>query len=120
MYVQAPLESDTQLAKACKPAMRSLHDPAVLAQAFTAFDASPGNAAEDSSLFEVSPAARVVIPLVCMEFAGASARAPLQAFDCRDGIHTLLKQHRIVSVGPADKNHQWNATGIHDDVTFGA
>lgn len=117
MYVQAPLESDTQLAKACKPTMRSLHNPAVLAQAFIAVYTSPSNAAEDSSLFEVPPAARA---LVCMEFVGAPAGALLQAFDCWDGIPTLLKLHRIVSVGCADKNHQWNTTSIHDDVALGA
>lgn len=83
--------------------MSSLHEPAVRAQAFTTFYALPGNAAEDSSLLEVPPAG-----------------ALLQAFDCWDGIPTLLKLHRIVSVSSADKNHQLNTMSIHDDVAFGA
>jgi hypothetical protein len=49
MYVQSPLETNTQLSKACKPTMGSLHNPAVLAQFLAALYTSPCNAAEDPS-----------------------------------------------------------------------
>lgn len=43
--VQPTLEADTQLAKAGKPRMGSLHHPAMFTQALAAFDAPPGNPA---------------------------------------------------------------------------
>jgi hypothetical protein len=120
VYIQAPLESDAQFSKASKPAMSSLHNPAVFAQSFTAFNASPCNATDNSALFEISPAAWVVVPFISMKFVWPPARTALQSFDCGDGIYAPLKQHRIVPVGPTDKHHQWNASSIHNDVTFGA
>lgn len=49
MYVQSPVEANTQLSKACKPPMGSFHDPAMLAQFLAALYTSPCNAAEDPS-----------------------------------------------------------------------
>lgn len=120
MYVHSPLETNAQLSKACKPAMGSLHDPAVLTQLLAALNASSCNTAEDSSLLEVCPAARVVIALVCMKFVGPPARAALQALDCRNGIHTRFKQHGVMPVGSTDKDDQRNAPGIYDEMSFGA
>jgi len=91
--VQAPLESDAQFSKASKPAMSSLYDPAVFAQSFTAFNASPGNATDDSALFEMLSAAWVVVPLICVKFVWPPARAALQSFNCGNGIYARLKQH---------------------------
>lgn len=99
MYVHSPLETNAQLSKACKPAMGSLHDPAVLTQLLAALNASSCNTAEDSSLLEVCPAARVVIALVCMKFVGPPARAALQSFDCRYGVQALLKHLGVMPVG---------------------
>ena len=50
MYVRSPLEANTQLSKASEPSMGSLHNPPVLTQLFTAFNATPCDAAEDSPL----------------------------------------------------------------------
>ena len=48
MRGQLTLESDSQFAKARKPAMRAFHDPAVFAQPLAAFNASPGYPAADA------------------------------------------------------------------------
>jgi len=42
--VQASIKSDSQLAKASKPSVRSLRHPAVLSELFDAFNAAAGNA----------------------------------------------------------------------------
>ncbi len=49
MYVQSPLEADSQLSKACKPPVGAFHDPAMFTQFLAALDTSPCNAAEDPS-----------------------------------------------------------------------
>jgi len=71
MRGQLTLESDSQFAKARKPAMRAFHDPAVFAQPLAAFNAFSRNATGDATPLQIVPASLVVIPLVCMQFAGA-------------------------------------------------
>ena len=69
MGLQASLEPNTQLAKACKPSVSALHDPAVTAKPFTALNATPCDANQDSSTPQVLPAAPVVVAFVRMQFA---------------------------------------------------
>lgn len=49
-------------------------------------------------LSQVSPAAGVVVALVCVKLAGQPARAALPSFDCRYCVYTRLKHHRVMSV----------------------
>jgi len=120
MYVQSPLEADSQLSKACKPPVGAFHDPAMFTQFLAALDTSPCNAAEDPSFLYMCSAASVVIAFVCMKFVGPPARAALQTFDSRNCIHAALEQHGIMSVSTTDKHSQRNAPSIHNEMTFGA
>ena len=120
MGLQASLEPDAQLAKACKPPMSALHDPAVTAKPFTALNATPCDANQDSSTPQVLPATLVVVAFVRMQFSWTFAWLPRQTFDCRDGIYASLKQHRVMPVSPADQDDQWDALSIYNDVPFGA
>ena len=45
MDIQPSFKADSQLAKACKPAVRPLHHPPVFAQPLAALNASSGNPA---------------------------------------------------------------------------
>lgn len=64
MDIQPSFKADSQLAKACKPAVRPLYHPAVFAQPFTALNASSGNSAGDTPLSQVSMASLVVVAFV--------------------------------------------------------
>ena len=66
MRGQLTLESDTQFAKARKPAMRAFDNPAVLAKPLAALDALSGDATGDSTSLQIVTAALVVVALVCM------------------------------------------------------
>jgi len=120
MYVQPSLEAYAQLPKPSKPPMCALHDPAIPAQFLAAFNTASCDTAEDSTLFQMRPAPRVVISLICMKLVGPPARAALQPFDCRYGIHTRLKHLGVMSVGCTHKDDQWDALSIYDDVSLGA
>ena len=69
MGLQASFKPDAQLAKACKPSVSALHDPAVAAKPFTALNATPCDANQDSSTPQVLPATSVVVAFVRMQFA---------------------------------------------------
>ena len=120
MDVQAPFKSDSQLAKASKPSVRSLHHPAMLAQPFAAFNAAPGNAIGYASLPQIGTAAFLVIAFVCRQLRWSLASRTLQACNGRDRIHAPLEHHGVMSVRTADKNYQRDASGVYDDVSFGA
>jgi hypothetical protein len=113
-------KADSQFAKASKPSVRPLHYPAMFAQPFAAFNAAPGNAAGYASLPQMGTAAFVVIAFVSMQLRWSLARSTLQACNARDRIQAPLEHHGVMSVRPADKNHQRDASGVYDDVPLGA
>ena len=120
MRVQLPLKPYAQFSKASKPSMGALHHPAMLAQFLAAFNTTSCDAAEDSTLSQVRPAAGVVVALVCVKLVGPPARAALQSFDCRYGVQALLKHLGVMPVGTTHKDDQWDALSIYDDVSLGA
>ncbi len=100
--------------------MGALHHPAMLAQFLAAFNTTSCDAAEDSTLSQVRPAAGVVVALVCVKLVGPPARAALQSFDCRYVVQALLKHLGVMPVGTTHKDDQWDALSIYDDVSLGA
>lgn len=109
---QAPFKSDSRLAKASKPSVRSPHRPAMLSKPFTAFNAAPGNAVGYASLPLIGTAAFVVIALVCTQLRWSLASSTLQACNARDSIAAPLKHQGAMSVRTADKNHQRDASAV--------
>jgi len=59
--IQSSFKADSQLAKTCKPAVRPLHLPAMLAQSLAALDPSSGNPTNDASLPQVGSASLEVV-----------------------------------------------------------
>ena len=109
MRVQLPLKPYAQFSKASKPSMGALHHPAMLAQFLAAFNTTSCDAAEDSTLSQVRPAAGVVVALVCVKLVGPPARAALQSFDCRYGVYTRL-QCRLAPLTKTTNGMPWAST----------
>ena len=120
MSSQPPFKADSQLAKTCKPSVCSLHDLAMFAQFLAALDSSPGNPAGHASSSEVGSAALVVVACVRMQLRRSLACPPRQACNGWNRIHAFLKHHGVVPVGTADEDHQRDASGIYNEVSFGA
>ena len=89
-------------------------------KALAAFNAFACNAADDSSAPEVVSAALVVITFVSMQLGRSAARATSESFDGRQRVQTPFKQHGVVAVCTAHQYHQRDASGVYDDVSFGA
>lgn len=64
------------------------------------------------------PASRVVVALVGMQLRWPAARPAAQPFDCRECIDAPLEHDGVVPVSSTDQYHQWNASGIYNDVPF--
>jgi hypothetical protein len=93
MCGQLSLESNSQLAEACKPAMRALNDPTVFAKPLATLDAFSCNAACDSASPQIVPALLVVIPFVRVQFAGPPTRSSTQPPDRWQCVQAFLEQH---------------------------
>ncbi len=74
--IQSSFKADSQLAKTCKPAVRPLHLPAMLAQSLAALDASSGNATNDASLPQVGSASLEVVAFVGVRVDGLLRGCP--------------------------------------------
>jgi len=85
--IQSSFKADSQLAKACKPSVRPLHHPAVLAQPLAALNASFGNPADDAPLSQVGSASLEVIAFVGMRLRGPFTDSSWQPCNRRNRIH---------------------------------
>ena len=120
MGVDLPLETNAQLAKACKPRMRALNHPAVTPEPLAAFNAAPRDAHLDTSLAQCLAAFVVVIALVGMNPVRSLSRSALQTCDGLHGIEQWLKKHRVVPVSSAYQDCQGNTTCISQNVALAA
>lgn len=120
MGVDLPLETNAQLAKACKPSMRSLNYPAVTPEPLAAFNAAPRDARLDTSLAQCLAAFVVVITLVGMNLVRSLSWSALQTCDGLHGIEQRLKEHRVVPVGSAHQDCQGNTACIGQHVALAA
>ncbi len=118
MNVETPFKTNAQFAETGEPGMRALDYPPMPPEAFLAFYTATGNAGRDAALLQVTPTADKIVALVRMQLARAFARLAIQARDCRNGIERLLECHRVVSVRARDRDGEWNAASVYNDVPF--
>ena len=114
------LQSGFAVSKACKPAVRPLHRPPVLTQPLAALNASSGNPANDAPLPQVGSASLEVVAFVGVQLCRSSTGTSWQASNRRNRFHAPLEHLGVVPVRAADQDHQWDASGIYDDVPLGA
>lgn len=72
------------------------HEPII------ALDSPAGDAILDASALEVSAASSEVIPLVGMQFSGATGAACRACHPPLAGVDQFFEDHRIVAVGSGD------------------
>ncbi|PIF36008.1 hypothetical protein CLV01_5270 [Delftia sp. 60] len=118
--IQPSFKADSQLAKACKPAVRPLHHPPVFAQPLAALNASSGNSANDAPLPQVGSASLEVVAFVGVQLCRSSTGTSWQASNRRNRVHAPLEHLGVVPVRAADQDHQRDASGIYNDVSLGA
>ena len=85
MDIEMPFETNAQLAKAGKPGVRALHNPAMLAEAVVLLDAAACDAWLNAAHAQMLTTASEVISLVSMEFAWMASRPTGQAWLRRIG-----------------------------------
>lgn len=120
MNVNAALEASAQLAEGCEPRVCALDDPAMATKPIIALDAFASDAVLDTAAFEMSTAARVVISLVRMQLAGPAAWPAWLATHRWQGVNQRIEDHRIVTVGASDTEHQRDALAVRDEVALAA
>lgn len=107
------LKVDSQLAKAGKLSVRTLHYPAMLAQPLAAHNAWSGTQADDAPQPQVGSASLEVIAFVCVQLVWSFTGTPCQLCN---RARALLKHLGVMPVRTAGQAHQRIATGIYDDV----
>lgn len=120
MNVDAALEAGAQLAKGSQPGVRALNHLAVAPEPAVAFDALARDAILDACAPEMRVAARIVVPLVRMQFRGPAAWPARFTAHGRQGIDQLFEDHRIMAVGARDAEHQRDTLAVRDQVALAA
>ena len=121
LQVGATFVADGETAEAGKPSQRPFHDPAIATQPFAALDATPGNPRCDAASPALAPTTVMVVSLVGVQLVGSAPRAaaPTRAHARyrieRGGQHTA-----VVAVGPAQRQAERRAPGVHDEVALRA
>lgn len=118
MNVGSPFIANAQAPEPMQPAQRSLDHPAPTAQAFTAFDAAPGDANPDAGTVQPPALAEIVVALVCVQLVRPLARPATQAGDRRQRPNQRLQHPRVMDIGPREPGHQRRTALIDDDVVL--
>ena len=119
--VGATLIADGQTAEAGEPRQRTLDDPAVAAQALTAFDAPARDTRLDSASPAFPAATAVIVGFVGVQLAGPVAWASRATrAHRRDRVERRDELGAVVSVGPGQDNTERRAAGIDDEVALRA
>jgi len=100
--IQSSFKADSQLAKACKPAVRPPHHPPVFAQPLAALNASSSNPANDAPLPQVGSASLEVVAFVGVQLYRSSTGTSWQACNRRNRVHAPLEHLGVVPVRSAD------------------
>jgi hypothetical protein len=85
MDVQTAFKANAQLAEACEPRVRALHDPAVLVHTLAALGTWSGDAIGDAPLPQMGAALPVVVAIVGVQRGGSLASLSRKSFDGRHG-----------------------------------
>ena len=112
MDIQPSFKADSQLAKTCKPSVRLLHHPPVLAQPLAALNASSGNPPDDSPLPQVGSASLEVVAFVGVQLCRSFTRMSWQACNRRKFLEPL----GVMPVHTVEQDHQRDASGVYNDV----
>lgn len=117
--VGAPFVADGDPAEASEPCQGALDHSPVAAQALAAFDAATGDPGNDGAFAQGAPTVGEIVPLVGVQFGGATAWSAGALADGRHGIDQRLQELAVVPVGGGDGQGEWNAVGIDEDMTLG-
>ena len=119
--VRPPLVADAKAAAAEQPGEGSLHDPAMLTEAFGGVDPPTSDARGDAPDPECAPQGRGIVRLVGVQLGRTrtwTAWFPPRTDDGRDRVDQREQLRRVVGVSGREPNRQRDAVAIHDEVVL--
>ena len=121
MQVDASLVADGQSAEAGGPSQGALHDPAMAAEVLAALDAPSSDPWCDAAGPALAPAATVIAALVGVQLVRSASRATTPAgAHARHRVEGSRQHTAVVAVGPGQRQAEWRALGVHDEVALRA
>src|SRR3989440_741258 len=120
MDLRAALVAHGEAAELGQPGQRTLHDPAVAAQAGAALDALAGNAALDPPPPQGDPTGRAVIRLVGVQLVRTLAGPSAGPLDRLDAIDQLGQDAPIRPIGRRQPHGEGDAMALDHDVALAA
>jgi len=120
MDVGPALIADGQPAEASQPGQGALDDPAVTTQALAGVDALTSDADTDVPPPQRLAAARIVVPLICMQFGGSLAPLSGRGLGRRDGVDQRLKDDRVMAVGAAQERGKRDPGSVDHNMALRA
>jgi len=120
MDVGASFVADGQPAEAMEPGQGALHHPTVSTQALAGVDALAGDAHPDVASGQRLAAAGDVRGLIGMQFGGPLASLSGRGLGRRDGVEQVLKDNRVVAVGPRQERGQRDSGALDHKMALRA
>ena len=116
--VGAPFVADGDPSESGEPCQGALDHPSVAAQALAALDAAPGDPGNDGALAQGTPAVGEIVALVSVQFGGTTSWPAGALPDGRHGIDQRLQELAVVPIGGGDRQGEWDAIGIDENVAL--
>jgi len=120
MDIRAPFVADLETTILMKPGEGPFNDPPVAAQPSVGVDLDPRDSADDPTLPQARPAARIVIGFVTMQLPGAPPPPTAGLFDRRNGIDHGFEEARFLAISAGRGDDQGEARLVGEQVVLGA
>ena len=111
---------DAQTAELMQPRKRSFNHPAIHAQTTAVFSVAPRNPRLNAAFTQRVAMGLRVVAAVGVDLIRSPTRPTAFAPHRRNSIHHRQQLCDIVCVGTGQRNSEWNALRICDDVVFAA
>ena len=120
MDIDSPFIASGESPHPAQPGKGSFDNPAMAPEPLTILYASTSNARLNATPPTGSAATSMIVGLVCMEFIGATARAPRPARRNRwNAVEQSRQWHTIVHVGSREQDGQRDSLAIGQEVPLG-
>jgi hypothetical protein len=121
VQVNAAFIADGQTPEAVQPGESAFDHPPVLAEPLTALDATARDTRGDATGAAFLTAPAMIVSLVGVQFARPAAGSAGAADpDVRHGIKSRGEHPAVVAVGAAQRQTQWRAAGVRDEMPLRA
>lgn len=120
MNIGSSIGAKREALELVQPSERTFDDPSITSESLRRVDAATSDACDDLTNAAIRSAENEVVAFVGVNLLGTRARSAERPSDSRHGFQQRDEEIAVVNVRGAERDGEWNALGVYDDVVLRA